>query len=741
MEAFNINSMIIQYIVIIFLASILTLVFGRKMPMLKKLMTICALIFIFTMGIPITNLAIQLSAPYFMTQDIAVWIQTNPNTFYVYKHLFALLYSLIFIGIFLQRTDYYEGRLSLLIPSALLMMIGIYCLLNWMIVGDRYSTVTLLNNVELIVLSIVLLVIIFILRSSKVAKAQNPEFGTLLMFIMFLAFVVVLVLAYDRGMLQKQHLYYAQGAFSILVVQAAMLLFMFLSGLLLLRYLVHQNPDFFIFQFNIKCRWMSQLSLKVRLSLLFGSLISAVTVITFLLYVPFEDQVKKVWLDENSNTRRNSQTCLSTPIGLEGDLKWTLSIPKVDPVDQKRTYYREELSHAQKIAQLDALVQVGFLKKIEEDILIEVNQEQRYVPGFRYHIMPKMTAYGSGGRTPCIHYTDQDQQFLGVDKVTDLMKNYDEQDRQILKKFNITDYVEVDFFVGIKEKDLFPWVKIPEVTKAFNLKHQKQQTMKLAKIHGVWVAAEYLRVNDLRHITPAEFKQKWDAEMQHQQYSRLNTLRHTDMRDRDNDLTIYPHQIESGDFPQKSKVLETFKREYQSGNVGNPVWYHLAAAKVPTDVRAEQGRCESYSPYKVGIITDPNMKRNRQDNIILYSLPYLQDMVKRGILYSYEGQITLKDQSYPGIYFEPTKLYDEAFGLCLNLHEPRFEMLKARSYSSSSLHFDTVAYYERPYWASDEMLENFEELRLMLEYGDTNIARNPAYDLPYIVRKTPVRYW
>lgn len=739
MEALNINSMIIQYAVIIFLASILTLVFGRKMPILKKLMTICALIFIFTMMIPIINLAIQFSAPYFTTQDIAVWIQTNPKTFYAYKYLFSLLYLLIFIGVFLQRTDYYEGRLSLLIPSALLIMIGIYYLLNWMIFGDRDSTATPLNNIELIVLSIVLLVIMFVLRSSKVAKAHNPEFGTLLIFIMFLVFIVVLVLAYDRGMLQKQSLYYAQGAFSILVVQATMLLFMFLSGLLLLRYLVYQNPDFFIFQLKIKCRWISQLSLKFRLSLLFGSLISAVTVIAYLLHVPFEDQVKKVWLDENSNTRRNSQTCLSTPIGLEGDLKWTLSIPKIDPVDQKPSYYREEFSHEQKIAQLDALVQAGFLKKIEEDILIEVNNEQKYVPGFRYHIMPRMTAYSDGGSYPCLRYTDQNQQFLGIDSTTDLMKNYDDQERQTLKKFNITDYVEVNFFVGIEEKDLFPWVKIPEISKAFNFKHKELHTMKLAKVHGTWIATEDLRVNALRHVTPSEFKQRWDNERQHQQQNRLNALRYTGMNDSNNDITIYPHQIESGDYPKKSKILEAFQIEYQSGNVGNPVWYHLAAARVPTDVRTDQGRCESYSPYKVGIITDPKMKRNRQDNIILYSLPYLQDMVKRGILYSYEGQITLKDQSYPGIYFEPTRLYDEAFGVCLNLHEPRFEMLKARSYSSS-VHFDTVAYYERPYWASDEMLENFEELRLMLEYGDTNIARNPAYDVPYKVRKTPIKY-
>lgn len=740
MEALNINTIVyVSYVALICLACLLTGLFGRKMPVLKKIMTICALVFIFIVGLPIADLTIQYFSQVLITQERYIWISENPKAFYIYKTLFSLFYVLILSGIFLQRKSYYEGRLSSVIPIVLLIVTGLNYLLGFMIGSNRYSEMMLPTHIETALSVIALLMIIFILRSSKATNIQNPELGTVLIFLMFIGYVAVLIITYDQGSLQRQNLFYMGNISSILIMKATMLLFVLISGLLLLRYIIYQNPEYFPSHLKSKFTIFNQLSLKTRLLILSGSAMAVIAALTFMLYTPFKDHVKQAWLDD-SGSRRNSKTCLSTPVRLEGDLKWTLSIPKIDPIDEKPSYYREEFSHEQKIAQLDALVQAGFLKKIEEDVLIEVNKEQKYVPGFRYRIMPRMTAYSSGGNYPCLTYTDQSQQFLGIDSTTDLMKNYDDQERQTLKKFNITDYVKVSFFVGIEEKNLFPWVKIPEVSKAFNFKHKELRTMKLAKVYGTWIATEDLRVNALRHVTPSEFKQRWDNERQYQQHNRLNALRHTDMSDRANDITIYPHQIESGDFPQKSKVLETFKREYQSGNVGNPFWYHLAAAKVPTDVRAEQGRCESYSPYKVGIITDPKMKRNRQDNIILYSLPYLQDMVKRGILYSYEGQITLKDQSYPGIYFEPTKLYDEAFGLCLNLHEPRFEMLKARSYSSSSLHFDTVAYYERPYWASDEMLENFEELRLMLEYGDTNIARNPAYDLPYIVRKTPIRY-
>ena len=60
MQALNINTIVyVNYVALICLACLLTGLFGRKMSVPKKIMTICALVFIFIVGLPIADLTIQ----------------------------------------------------------------------------------------------------------------------------------------------------------------------------------------------------------------------------------------------------------------------------------------------------------------------------------------------------------------------------------------------------------------------------------------------------------------------------------------------------------------------------------------------------------------------------------------------------------------------------------------------------------------------------------------------------------
>lgn len=386
--------------------------------------------------------------------------------------------------------------------------------------------------------------------------------------------------------------------------------------------------------------------------------------------------------------------CVGTNTWSYNDLNQThIFIPEIPNVPD----YNQR--HQKGARQLAVLEKIGFLDKLPDPIPVTVQYRgQSYIADANaYRLTPKGKAYTLGNRGLCLNYGDA--KFLGIQESveqTDSRKldYYKEQFENVQKSAAVTANIGFN-----STKDFYSWAQDPEVIEAFELnKHLNNQVYyNFIQINHEWMPEEVLQNN----------------------FSMANWI--SQKNSPPTVYSIYTDNTAQTGFPFEQKIQQHYDESFQERRPSYAIPLPGIASQYPTDISSDS-RC--LRKYRPGILLDQHPDHADDRKAITHSLPYLKDMEARGILVSKIESVPFKDknnqtQNYRVQLFEPTEKYQDAFAVCGNLGTVQSYKLLSARYDQNLNQHDAVIiqYLARPAWATDELIQEWDELRFPLEYG------------------------